>query len=109
MSYILSTEDDDELRFHSDEFGAGGLKVTLPYELAIGQSVRLKLFLSEMACAVYCYAEVITIESEDSQSHFLTQFVYTMLREDDREILVKAALHEQSKQLRKLAEQRTLK
>ncbi len=109
MSYILSTEDDDELRFHSDEFGAGGLKVTLPYELAIGQSVRLKLFLSEMACAVYCYAEVIAVDSNSSQPDFITQLVYTMLREDDREILVKAALHEQSKQLRKLAEQRAVK
>lgn len=106
MSYILSMENDSEHRYQTDEFGAGGFIAALPEEYQVGQQARLKLFLTDMATAIYCYGEVLEVAKQKDGELFITKLVYNQIREEDREILIRAALHEQSRQLKLLSEQR---
>jgi hypothetical protein len=55
--------------------------------------------LEAEAAAIYCIAEVIEVEQVDDLFH--TSYVYTHIREQDQELLVRASLHLQTSQLRK--------
>ncbi len=104
IGYILSQQDDVQHRYTGTKFGGGGIKITAPNAFNVGQLLELKVFLLENNCAVYCYGEVIDVELTDKQfSHKIT---FHFIREEDREILVRTSLHEQSKQLQKLAKLR---
>jgi len=105
MSYILHQQDDESLRFESLRFGGGGIEVTSSQPMAIGESVELRIFLTEEASAVFCYAEVIScIADNTEQSQYKLAFIYSRIRETDQELLVRASLHLQAQQLRKRSE-----
>ncbi|WP_143872158.1 PilZ domain-containing protein [Catenovulum sediminis] len=104
MSHLLLQEDHAESRYKTQTFGAGGLTLINEKKWLLEQSFRLKIFMPEEASAVYCFAEIIDIQQRENLYEY--QFVYTQIRDEDREILVRAALHQQSKHLRQLAQQR---
>lgn len=104
MSYILMQEDSESDRYQSQEFGAGGLTIQSNKEWPVEQAFRLKIFIPDESSAVYCYAEII--EATPLDNGFNYKLVYSQIREEDREILVRTALHQQSKQLRQLAQQK---
>lgn len=104
IGYILSQQDEVQHRYQGIKFGGGGIKFTAPEAFNVGQSVELKVFLLENNCAIYCYGEVIAVESNND--HFVHKVTFHFIREEDREVLVRASLHEQSKQLQKLAKLR---
>ncbi len=68
------------------------------------QIVRLKIFLREEASAIYCYGQVKQLEPSEHGTHVMLDYV--RIREDDRELLVRASLHIQSKQLKLRAQDR---
>lgn len=107
LSYLLMNEDSQAERYQSTTFGAGGLTFESTDDWQLEQSFRLKIFLPEEACAVYCYGQIIDKQTIDKG--YLYQLVYSQILEQDREVLVRAALHEQSKQLRALAKKRAAK
>lgn len=102
MSYILTMEDDEESRLVSHSFGGGGVTYYANSPLPIGQAVQLKMFLTDEASAIFCYGEVIDVKQQDDK--YLTCLYYARIREDDREIIVRASLHQQSRQLKRQAE-----
>ncbi len=104
IGYILKQEDDEEHRYQGIKFGGGGLLFTSKKAFELSQLLELKIFLQNENYAVYCYGEVIEIEEIDS--NYLHKVIFHFIREDDREILVRTSLHEQSKQLQALAQQR---
>lgn len=104
MSYVLSQQDDKQYRFVAKQFGGGGLIFEADKEFPIGQAVELKIFLTEEATAVYCLAEVVKVD--ESENGNLISLIFTRIREDDREVLVRASLHQQTKALRKMAADR---
>lgn len=108
IGYILSQQDEEQNRYKGAMFGGGGIQFNSKQAFEIGQLLILKIFLLENHCAVYCYGEVIAVRSveNDTMSYKLT---FHFIREEDREILVRASLHEQAKQLQKLAKKRNLK
>ncbi len=103
MSFILQQQDEPDCRYTTTEFGAGGLTLVSNTPAEIGQVAELKVFLSEEAAAIFCYAEVIRCESVDQQYHI--SLIYTRIREEDQELLVRASLHQQTQQLRSRAQQ----
>lgn len=104
IGYILSQQDEVQHRFKGLEFGGGGIKFIADSAFNLGQLLELKIFLLDSHCAIYCYGEVISVDpSSDFFSHKVT---FHFIREEDRESLVRASLHEQSKQLQKLAKLR---
>lgn len=109
MGYVLSVQDHPEHRFHTLRFGAGQLTYLHPRQghgeaPHLHQIVRLKIFLREEASAIYCYGQVKQLEPSEHGTHVVLDYV--RIREDDRELLVRASLHIQSKQLKLRAQDR---
>lgn len=104
IGYILSQQDDEEHRYQGIKFGGGGLLFTANKAFKLAQLLEMKVFLLNQNCAVYCYGEVIEVQQD--QESYLHKVIFHFIREDDREILVRNSLHEQSKQLQVLAQQR---
>lgn len=107
MSYILHQQDDESFRFVSLRFGGGGIEVISDQPMNLGVCVELRIFLTEEASAVFCYAEVISCEVEESTDNeptYKVAFIYSRIRETDQELLVRASLHLQAQQLRKRSE-----
>ncbi|WJG07938.1 PilZ domain-containing protein [Aliiglaciecola sp. LCG003] len=103
MSYILQQQDDSANRFHTIEFGGGGLTLVSPSPLQVGQMVELKIFLADEAAGVFCYAEVINCEQVEQHHHI--SLLFSCIREPDQELLVRASLHVQTLELRARAKQ----
>jgi hypothetical protein len=98
MSYILIQQDDEEKRAEAIKFGGGGIIVSHSSAINIGACAEVKVFLEQEAAAVYCLAEVINVEEIDDLYH--VSYVYTHIRDQDQELLVRASLHLQTNQLR---------
>lgn len=100
MSHILSTEQPEDDNMYCDSYGGGGIKVSLPSPYQIGQCIRTKIFLSHEASAIYCFSQVIHVE-ELAIKKFQHTLAFLQIREDDQELLVRASLHAQTRQLKK--------
>ena len=101
IGYILSQQDEVQHRYQGLEFGGGGIKFSSNKAFNTGQFLEVKVFLLENNCAVYCYGEVIAVESTNDL--FIHKVTFHFIREEDREVLVRTSLLQQSKQLQKLA------
>lgn len=104
IGYILSQQDEEEHRYQGIEFGGGGLLFSSEKVFDIAQLLELKVFFLNKNSAIYCYGEVIEVQQKDSS--YIHKVIFHFIREEDREILVRNSLHEQSKQLQALAEKR---
>ena len=104
IGYILSQQDDEEHRYQGIEFGGGGLLFSSKTAFNVAQLLELKVFLLNKNSAVYCYGEVIEVQHKDDL--YIHKVIFHFIREEDREILVRNSLHEQSRQLQALAEKR---
>ncbi|NAX48402.1 hypothetical protein [Photobacterium halotolerans] len=104
LSFVLSQQDDPALRHTTQTFGASQLTYLAERPLEIGCQARLKLFLDNPPAAVYCYASVSECQAREDKFDITLQ--YTRLQEDDRDLLIRAALHIQQKLLRQRALQR---
>lgn len=103
MSFILQQQDEAEHRYQSIEFGGGGLIVKTDKAFIEGKYVELKIFLSEEAAGVYCIGEVVQCQS--SEEGFEISLLFSRIRDEDQELLVRASLHQQTLQLRARSKQ----
>lgn len=101
MSFILHQQDEADFRFQTVTFGGGGIVISSDSEMNIGDKAELKLFLDQEAAAIFCFGEVISCEKKDAA--FEVAFIFSSIREQDQELLVRASLHIQTQQLRKRA------
>lgn len=106
MSYILHQQDDESNRYTSVEFGGAGLTISSNTTMKPGQQYELKIFVEEEAIAIFCYGEVIQCNAQDEDNYQIA-FIYSRIREEDQEALVRASLHLQTKQLKKRAKKQT--
>ena len=106
LSYVLSQQDNANYRYITETFGASKLSFYSPHDFTVRQNVIVKLFLDHPAAAIYCYAEVVNCSALDDR--FLIELHYTRLLEEDRDLLIRAALHCQQKLLRQRAQQRNM-
>ncbi len=105
VSYILSEQDNEKQRYQGTHFGGGGVIFSSKNNFIVGQFIELKIFLLDDNCAIYCCGEIISA-SVDNNEVTNYKVIYHHIREEDREILVRCSLHQQSKQLQVLAQQR---
>ncbi len=105
VSYILNQQDSEAQRYQGTKFGGGGIIFSSVQPFSVGQFIELKIFLNDENCAIYCCGEIISAEATENESTNY-KVVYQHIREEDREILVRCSLHQQSKQLQVLAKQR---
>jgi len=105
LGYVLSKEDQESHRFLTLEFGGGGFKFKASKgAFELGDIAQVKLFLRDIAAAVYGYGEIAQVEAD--HEHDLVTVAFTLIREDDQELIVRASLHAQSRLLKKRAESR---
>lgn len=97
MSYVLQSQDESDLKFHTQTFGGGGFTFETEQSFDLNSYLICKLFFNEDAAAIYCYAKVAQIDVREGSKKYT--MVFSRIRDDDREIVVRASLHLQSKQL----------
>jgi hypothetical protein len=98
MSYILQQQDEPANRVNAIKFGGGGCVIEHEKPIAEGEGKAIKLFLESESAAVYAYAEAI--ESIAFNDVYQTSYIFTHIREQDQELLVRASLHLQTQALR---------
>jgi hypothetical protein len=106
VGYILHQQDNPSIRFQAVKFGGGGIIFNTGNStlFSTGVFIELKLFFTDENSAVYCIGEVVSNELIDEQQQ--CKVIFHHIREEDQETLVRHSLHQQSKQLQMLAQQR---
>ena len=97
MSYVLQSQDEDDIKLHTTTFGGGGFTFESEQSFDTNQYLVCKLFFNEDAAAIYCYAKIAQVEAVEGGNKYT--LLFSRIRDDDREIVVRASLHLQSKQL----------
>ena len=103
MSLVLQQQADPSQVFMSYKFGGGGIILISDTPLELEQIAELKIFLREEAAAIFCFGEVISCQRVADSYHI--SLIFTRIREEDQDLLVRASLHLQTLQLRKRAKQ----
>lgn len=98
MAHILATEHQDEQQSQTLSYGGGGVVVFDEGDFPLGQHFCTKLFLHHEAAAVFCYSQIILKQPHETGWHYTLAFY--QIRPEDQELMVRASLHAQSRQLR---------
>lgn len=106
LGYMLRNEDDPAHRFEGVEYGGGGIRILNDSPLTQGQIFQAKLFFKEEALAIYCYLTLEQCAQDESSDRYLCTLSFARIREDDQELLIRASLHAQSRQLKERSKQR---
>ncbi|WCE28626.1 PilZ domain-containing protein [Vibrio sp. SCSIO 43137] len=104
LTFMLAQQDDESIRSITTRFGASQFTYIAPKQLEVGQLARVKLFLDHPPAAIYCYAKVV--ECAEGEQGFEATLTYSLLREQDQDLLIKAALYQQQKLLRQRSKER---
>jgi hypothetical protein len=100
MSHILATEQKDENNTYCDSYGGGGLTFSCEEQYKIGTNFQTKFFLHHEASAIFCFTQVVSVERL-SANKFKHGLAFVQIREADQELIVRASLHAQTRQLKK--------
>lgn len=106
MHYILQQQDQAEYRYHTLSYGGSGLCLHSKQALATGDWLQLKIFLAHGEGAVFCLGQVLESRPVVNSDEWQVDVVYRHIRELDQELIVRASLHEQTRQLKLKKEQR---
>lgn len=104
MRYILLQQDDAAHRYQTLSYGGSALNYLSQSALEPGTLLEVKLFLDESEGAVFALAVVTACEAWQEQ--YLIKTAFFRIREQDREVIVRASLHQQSRQLKLKAQLR---
>lgn len=106
VGYILAQQDVEQERYQASKFGGGGVIFQAPSTAVFntGDFIELKLFFNAENNAIYCIGEIVETDTEEAFNQH--KVIFHHIREEDRELLVRNSLHQQSKQLQALAQQR---
>ena len=104
LSFMLSQQDDPNLRYQTETFGASGLTFISKVAFIKDTAVRLKLFIESPPTAIFCYGLVYGCKEKNGK--FAVGIKYIRLKEEDKDVLIRAALHQQQKLLRQRALER---
>ncbi|KUM53657.1 PilZ domain-containing protein [Rheinheimera sp. EpRS3] len=104
LQYVLQQQDSNSQRYSTLSYGGSGCSFLADIALQPMQVLELKIFLDNNDGAVFCYGQVLSSEPADGQ--WQIKVVFNRIREEDRELIVRASLHQQSRLLKQKAEQR---
>ncbi|PJC88123.1 PilZ domain-containing protein [Vibrio sp. HA2012] len=98
LTFMLAQQDNEVHRTYTTGFGASRFSYHSDREISPGTLARVKLFLDHPPAAIYCYAEAI--ECTPSEPGYEVAMKYSLLRDQDQDLLIRAALYQQQKLLR---------
>ncbi|MDA8621706.1 PilZ domain-containing protein [Psychrosphaera sp.] len=106
MHYILQAEDESDDRHSTVSFGGGGFVFKSSETYNETEYLVCKLFFNDEASAIYCLGKVIDVVKDSDSSNITYTILFHKIRDEDRETVVRASLHQQSKQLLKKTQKR---
>jgi hypothetical protein len=98
LSHILANENQQEEQLNTFSFGGSGFTLQSDEAYQENSFYRCKLFLKDQSAAVFCFCQVI--DSQRVENRYITRFIFSRIREQDQELLVRASLHSQAKVLK---------
>lgn len=103
LANMLLQDDAPEHRHYTSAFGAAGCQVIMESVPTLGAIAEVKIFIERESVAVFCYGEVIACEeiNDAEKNQTRVSILFSRIREEDQEALVRATMHIQSEQLRK--------
>jgi hypothetical protein len=104
LHYVLKQQDDELKRFVTHSYSGSGCCFLSNGPLSPLQVVEIKLFLDNNDGAIFCYGQVLSCEKQADK--WQIKVVFNCIRDEDRELIVRASLHQQSRLLKQKAEQR---
>lgn len=109
--YVLRSQDDPKHRFHTFSYGGSGVQVWMDEAVEPGQIYEVKLFLDNNDGALFCLGQVLEVMKQETsepeqKTAYLVKILFRRIRDEDRDMVVRASLHEQSRQLKRKAELR---
>lgn len=105
VSYVVSQQDDEAHRVEGTTLGGGGIIFTANTPFNANDIIELKIFLKSEQAAIYSYGIIVDVNHTETGYHH--KVVFKHIRDEDRETLVRASLHLQSKQLKVLSATRS--
>ncbi|WP_299268682.1 PilZ domain-containing protein [uncultured Psychrosphaera sp.] len=124
MSYVLQSQDEDDIKFNAHSYGGGGFVFQSEQAFTLDNWIQCKLFFNEEAAAVFCLGKIVAIQivtpSQDEldgkaeadktpTTSYIYKVVFHRIRDEDREVVVRASLHQQSKMLLNKTKQKSNK
>lgn len=111
MTYIMTLQDEQQHRLSGTQFGGSQVSYLSPNAQTPGSLVELKLFITDENCAVFCFGEItdcrlLSPTDEVQAPQYQIDAHYALIREEDQEQLVRAALRVQSRRLKERADNR---
>lgn len=109
LGFLLQQQDEAQYRHVSHSFGGSACCFYSDTPLEPGQYVQIKMFLNHGEGAVFALAVVLGCQPQANEaevSRYLIKTTYVRIKDTDRELVVRASLHEQSRQLKRKAELR---
>ena len=104
LTFMLSQQDDEKYRHQTLSFGASKFSYAAEGKLPLNAKARVKMFMDHPPAAIYCYGHVENCELKDDR--YIVTLKYDLLRDQDEDLLIKAALYQQQKLLRQRSLQR---
>ena len=104
LHYVLKQQDDSAQRYSTQSYGGSGCCFIADSAFAPLQVLEIKLFLDNNDGAVFCYGQVVSCQPQADK--WQIKVVFSRIRDEDRELIVRASLHQQSRLLKQKAEQR---
>jgi DNA-binding IscR family transcriptional regulator len=104
LHYVLKQQDDISQRYITQSYSGSGCCYLADKPLQPLQVVEIKLFLDNNDGAAFCYGQVLSCEAVADK--WQIKVVFARIRDEDRELIVRASLHQQSRLLKQKAEQR---
>jgi hypothetical protein len=99
MSYILQAQEQESIKLKTLSYGGGGFVLKTEHSIDTDHWLTCKMYFHDDAAAIYCLGRVIKIDNDSDMSVYT--ILFERIREEDREVVVRASLHQQSKQLLK--------
>lgn len=101
LNYIMQQHDDDSIKLTTLSYGGSGFVIESEHEIESHSHFPSKLYFSDDATAIFCLTRVIEHQVTDEGKNQY-KMLFSKIREQDREVVVRATLHQQSKQLSKI-------
>lgn len=105
LGYLLRREDNAEEQKQAFEYGGAGVGFYANEPYQPGQLVELKLFMPSESAAIYSYAQIFSC-TEKEPNRFAVKALFVRITAEDRELMVRASLHAQTRLLKKRASDR---
>jgi hypothetical protein len=104
LHYVLKQQDEHHQRYTTQSYSGSGCCYLADAALPVLQVTEIKLFLGNNDGAVFCYGQVLSCEKQADK--WQIKLIFSCIREEDQELIVRASLHQQSRLLKLKAEQR---